>query len=104
METRRIYPRVVHAQEEIKKHLQSLSTSEQDRQLVLQEIEDNKKQTRLHIEQLRDNFPELSYSLETHTAHRLLLHLERVYLQDLIAQGVFSDNEAKKLMTEMNIN
>ncbi|HEY5716073.1 MAG TPA: cation:proton antiporter [Psychromonas sp.] len=91
----------IQAQEEIQKHLHSLSTAEQDTQLVEQEIEDNKKQTRLHIQKLRENFPELSYSLETHTAHRLLLNLERVYLHDLISQGVFSDNEAKKLTAEI---
>ncbi|MGB5444742.1 MAG: cation:proton antiporter, partial [Psychromonas sp.] len=91
----------IQAQEKIQKFLQSLSTSEQDTQAVLQEIEDNKKQTRLHIQRLRENFPELSYSLETHTAHRLLLNLESVYLHDLIAQGVFSDDEAKKLKAEI---
>ncbi|MFT6928231.1 MAG: NhaP-type Na+/H+ or K+/H+ antiporter [Psychromonas sp.] len=91
----------IQGQEEIQKHLQSLSPSEQDRQVVEQEIENNKKQTRLYIEKIRDNFPELSYSLETYAAHRLLLHLERVYLNDLINQGVFNDSEAKKLTREI---
>jgi len=91
----------IQGQEEIQKHLQSLSPSEQDRQLVEQEIEDNKKQTRLYIQNIRDNFPELSYSLETYAAHRLLLHLERVYLNDLINQGVLNESEAKKLTKEI---
>lgn len=91
----------IQGQEEIQKHLQSLSPSEQDRQLVEQGIEDNKKQTRLYIQKIRENFPELSYSLETYAAHRLLLHLERVYLNDLIAEGVLDESEAKKLTKEI---
>jgi hypothetical protein len=91
----------IQGQEEIQKHLQSLSPSDQDRQLVEQEIEDNKKHTRLYIQKIRENFPELSYSLETHAAHRLLLHLERVYLNELITEGVFDESEAKKLTEEI---
>lgn len=91
----------IQGQEEIQKNLQSLSSSEQDRQLVEQEIEDNKKQTRLYIQKIRENFPELSYSLETYAAHRLLLNLERVYLNDLITKGVFDESEAKKLTKEI---
>lgn len=91
----------IQGQEEIQKHLPSLSSSEQDRQLVEQEIEENKKQTRLYIQKIRENFPELSYSLETYAAHRLLLHLERVYLNDLINKGVFDESEAKKLTKEI---
>jgi len=91
----------IQGQEEIQKHLPSLSNSEQDKQLVEQEIEDNKKQTRLYIHKIRENFPELSYSLETHAAHRLLLNLERVYLNDLINKGVFDESEAKKLTKEI---
>jgi NhaP-type Na+/H+ or K+/H+ antiporter len=91
----------LQGQEEIQRHLQSLSPSEQDRKLVEQEIEDNKKHTRLYIQKIRDNFPALSYRLETHAAQRLLLHLERVYLNQLITEGVFDESEAKKLTKEI---
>ncbi|MFT7053209.1 MAG: NhaP-type Na+/H+ or K+/H+ antiporter [Psychromonas sp.] len=91
----------IQGQEEIQKHLYSLSPSEQDRQLVEQQIKDNKKQTRLYIQKIRENFPELSYSLETYAAQRLLLHLERVYLNELINEGVFDESEAKKLTKEI---
>lgn len=91
----------IQAQQEIQKYVQSLSPSEQDTTLAKQDIERNKKQTRIYIQQLRDNFPELSYSLETHSAHRLLLNLERVYLDKLIEQGVLDDSEAHKLTNEI---
>ncbi|MFT6986147.1 MAG: NhaP-type Na+/H+ or K+/H+ antiporter [Psychromonas sp.] len=87
----------IQAQEEIEKFVNSLSPSKQDTETALAAIKHNKNQTRTHIQQLRDNFPELSYSLETHSAHRLMLHLERVYLQDLITEGVLDESEASKL-------
>jgi NhaP-type Na+/H+ or K+/H+ antiporter len=87
----------IQAQEEIQTFAESLSPSKQDTEMVKAEIKQNKTQTRLHINQLRENFPDLSYSLETHSAHRLLLHLERVYLQELITEGVLDESEANKL-------
>lgn len=87
----------IQAQEEIETFASALSPSQRDTEQAIAEITQNKTQTRMHIEQLRDNFPELSYSLETHSAHRLLLNLERVYLHDLIAEGVLDESEANKL-------
>ena len=87
--------------QEIEKYIESLSPSMQDSNLVKQDIEFNKSQTRNYIQQIRDNFPELSYSLETHSAHRLMLNLERVYLDDLISEGVLDDSEANKLTNEI---
>ena len=39
--------------------------------------------------------------LETHSAHRLMLNLERVYLTELIDEGVLDNSEADKLMHEI---
>lgn len=94
-DTARVFLQAMH---EIEKHLQQLAPSQQEMQQVVEEINSNKKYTRLHIKQLRDNFPELSYSLETHSAHRLLLNLERAYLTQLIEEGVLDDSEANKMM------
>jgi len=91
----------VQAQQEIQKHLQALSPSPEQTQRVTQEINYNQSQTRAHIKQLRDNFPDLSYSLETHSAHRLMLNLERVYLSELIDDGVLDHSEAEKLTHEI---
>ncbi|WP_028864750.1 cation:proton antiporter [Psychromonas aquimarina] len=91
----------IQAQEEIEKHISSLSTSKQDAQAAVQDIESNKQHTRLHIQELRENFPDLSYSLETHSAHRLMLNLERVYLDDLISEGVLDESEANILTIEV---
>ena len=87
----------IQAQQEVESFVESLSPSQQDAQTVMAEIAQNKIETRLHIQQLRDNFPELSYSIETHTAHRLMLNLERVFLDDLIDDGVLDESEANKL-------
>ncbi|MCP4323417.1 MAG: cyclic nucleotide-binding domain-containing protein [Psychromonas sp.] len=91
----------VQAQQEIQKHLQALSPSPQETERVAEEINYNQSQTRAHIKQLRDNFPDLSYSLETHSAHRLMLNLERVYLTELIDDGVLDHSEAEKLTHEI---
>ncbi|WP_022942334.1 cation:proton antiporter [Psychromonas hadalis] len=91
----------LQAQQEIQKHLLLLSPSEHETAIVKQEINHNKNQTRLYIKRLRDNFPDLSYSLETHSAHRLMLNLERVYLTELIDEGVLDSSEADKLMHEI---
>ncbi|MEH6451723.1 MAG: cation:proton antiporter [Psychromonas sp.] len=93
----------IQAQEELQKHITSLCPSELDKQQVMQDIEQNKKQTRIYIQQMRENFPELSYRLETHTAHRLLLNLERAYLDDLISEGVLDESESKKLTQEIEL-
>ncbi len=91
----------IQAQQEIEKYVTSLAPSEQDAQDALKDIALNKQHTRQHIQQLRENFPDLSFSLETHSAHRLMLNLERVYLQDLIAEGVLDESEAHKLTLEI---
>jgi hypothetical protein len=91
----------IQAQQEIEKHVSSLAPSPQDADQALKEIAANKQHTYQHIQQLRENFPDLSFSLETHTAHRLMLNLERVYLQDLIAEGVLDESEANKLTNEI---
>ena len=87
----------IQAQQEIESFVESLSPSKQDTEMTMADIAQNKIQTRLHIQQLRDNFPDLSYSIETHTAHRLMLNLERAYLNDLITEGVLDESEANKL-------
>ena len=91
----------IQAQQEIEKYVSSLAPSEQDAQDALKDISFNKQHTRLHIQQLRENFPDLSFSLETHSAHRLMLNLERVYLDDLISEGVLDESEAHKLTLEV---
>ena len=91
----------IQAQEEIEKHVTSLSPSDLDSQRAFKGIEENKQQTRQHVQALRDNFPDLSYSLETHSAHHLMLNLERFYLKDLIDDGVLDESEATKLTHEI---
>lgn len=87
----------IEAQQEIEKYCLDLAPSQQDAEQVLEQIKQNKKETRYHIQEIRDNFPELSYSLETHSAEKLLLHLERVHLNKLISEGMLDDSEASKL-------
>ncbi|MCE2594225.1 sodium:proton antiporter [Motilimonas cestriensis] len=91
----------VQAQEEIIPYVASLAPSDADKEAVLAEIEQNKKATRRRIEELRDCFPDISYSLETHTAHRLMLNLERAHIETLVNEGVLANNEAEKLVTEL---
>ncbi|MCW8996244.1 MAG: cation:proton antiporter [Psychromonas sp.] len=91
----------IQAQQEIEKYVSSLAPSEQDAQDTLKGIALNKQHTYQHIEDLRENFPDLSFSLETHSAHRLMLNLERVYLEELISEGVLDESEAHKLTSEI---
>lgn len=89
------------AQNEVIKHIHNLAPSVQDAQEALADIEANKQQTRVHIEGLREYFPDLSYSLETHTAHRLVLNMERSHLLALVDEGVLDESEAKKMVNEV---
>lgn len=91
----------MQAQQEIEKYALSLAPTDKDAQDAMRDIALNKQYTRLHIQQMRDNFPDLSFSLETHSAHRLMLNLERVYLDDLIDEGVLDGSEAQKLTNEI---
>lgn len=91
----------MQAQQEMEKYARSLAPTAQDAQDVILDIEKNKQYTRAHIQQMRENFPDLSFSLETHSAHRLMLNLERVYLDDLIDEGVLDKSEAHKLTHEI---
>lgn len=91
----------MQAQQEIEKYVLSLAPTDQDAQDAMRDIALNKQYTRLHIQQMRENFPDLSFSLETHSAHRLMLNLERVYLDDLIDEGVLDASEAQKLTHEI---
>jgi len=91
----------IQAQEEIEKHVANLSPCDKDARDAIADIDTNKLHTRMHVEALRENFPDLSYSLETHSAHRLMLNLERAYLNDLIEEGVLDDSESSRLTHEV---
>jgi NhaP-type Na+/H+ or K+/H+ antiporter len=91
----------IQAQQEMEKYIDSLAPSEQVAAATLADIEQNKQVTRRYIQDLRENFPDLSFSLETHSAHRLMLNLERVFLGDLIDEGVLDESEAHKLTREV---
>ncbi|MDW6002475.1 cation:proton antiporter domain-containing protein [Vibrio mangrovi] len=91
----------IQAQEEVARHIHDLAPSVLDAQEALKDIELNTSQTKTHIDALREYFPDLSYSLETHAAHRLLLNLERAHLQTLIDEGMLDDSEAQKLTHEV---
>lgn len=73
----------IQAQEAVARHIHDLAPSVQDAQEALAALEVNTAQTRSHVEALREYFPDLSYSLETHSAHRQMLNLERAHLQKL---------------------
>ncbi|PWI34302.1 cyclic nucleotide-binding protein [Vibrio albus] len=88
----------IQAQEEVARHVAALAPCVKDSEGALQDIEINKSQTRAHIDALREYFPDLSYSLETHSAHRLMLNLERAHTQKLIDEGVVDDSEAQKMI------
>lgn len=85
------------AQQEIEQYVQTLAPSLREAALVRQDIAINKKQARHYIDQIRLNFPELSYRLETHSANQLMINLQRAYLKDLIEQGVLDESEGSKL-------
>lgn len=91
----------IQAQQEMEKFVASLAPNEQVAKATLNDIEQNKRITRRYIQDLRDNFPDLSFSLETHSANRLMLNLERVFLGDLIEEGVLDESEAQKLTREV---
>lgn len=91
----------IQAQQEVARHVPELAPCTQEREDALRDIDINKNQTRAHIDALREYFPDLSYSLETHSAHRLMLNRERAHIQDLIDEGVLDDSEAQKMMQEV---
>ncbi|MCE0493090.1 cation:proton antiporter [Vibrio salinus] len=91
----------IEAQNEIVHHIHDLAPSVQDAKEALADIEVNKLQTQSHIEALREYFPDLSYSLETHSAHRLLLNMERTHLMTMIDEGVLDESEAQKLIEDV---
>ncbi len=88
----------IQAQEVVAHHIPDLSPGDQETQAALLDIATNKAQTRAHIEALREYFPDLSYSLETHSAHRLMLNLERAHIRELIEEGVLDESEAQKMV------
>lgn len=91
----------IEAQDEIVRYIHDLAPSVQDAKEALSDIEINKQQTRAHIEALREYFPDLSYSLETHSAHRLLLNIERNHLLSMIEDGLLDESEAQKLIKDV---
>lgn len=91
----------IQAQDEIIRYLHDLAPSVQDAQDAIADIEANKIQTQTHIESLREYFPDLSYSLETHSAHRLLLNIERSHLLSMVDEGVLDESEAQKLVKDV---
>jgi NhaP-type Na+/H+ or K+/H+ antiporter len=91
----------IQAQEAVARHIHDLAPSVQDAQEALAALDVNTAHTRAHVETLREYFPDLSYTLETHSAHRQMLNLERVHLQKIIDKGVLDGSEAQMLMHEV---
>ncbi len=91
----------IQAQDEIIRYIHDLAPSVQDAQEAIADIETNKQQTRAHIEALREYFPDLSYSLETHSAHRLLLNIQRSHLLTMADDGLLDESEAQVLVKDV---
>ncbi|WED23943.1 cation:proton antiporter [Vibrio sp. JC009] len=89
------------AQKEMEKFIPSLAPTPKDADDTLKDIDLNKRFTRRYIQELRENFPDLSFSLETHSAQCLMLNLERVYLHKLVEEGVLDKSESEHLTMEI---
>ncbi len=91
----------IQAQQEIAQHVSQLAPNKTELDAVIEEIETNKKETRNRINQLRDSFPEVVYCLETHTASRLMLNMERSKIKNLVDDGVLDASEAEKMIVDV---
>lgn len=87
----------IKAQDEISGYISQLAPTAEAAETVRQEILQNKRDTFLRIEQLRDTFPEILSALETQAAVRVLLNRERAVINELVSAGVLDAPEAERL-------
>ncbi len=93
----------INAQDEISGYLSQLAPSAEAENRVREEILQNKRDTFLRIEHLRDSFPEILAALETQAATRALLNRERAVIQQLVSAGVLDKPEAERLVEEVEM-
>ncbi|NRB38040.1 MAG: cation:proton antiporter [Pseudomonadales bacterium] len=88
----------IQAQEELQSHIISLAPNDEEAAAVSTIVNQNKLETLEHIQELRESFPEIIHTLETHTATRLLLNRERSVIQQLLKQAVLDKPEAERMI------
>lgn len=88
----------IQAQENLETHVASLAPDETEAAEVNSLVQENKKKTLEYIQQLRETFPEIVHTLETHSAIRLLLNRERAVVHQQLKQAVLDAPEAKKMI------
>ncbi|RDH44311.1 cation:proton antiporter [Zooshikella ganghwensis] len=88
----------IQAQDHLESYIPSLAPNEEEAAAVKQLIAQNKLKTQEYIEQLRNTFPDLVHTLETHSAIRTLLNRERTVVKQLLNQAVLDKPEAKRLV------
>ncbi len=86
------------AQDEISRYVDQLAPSEGAAARVRGEILQNKRDTFVRVEELRQSFPEILAGLETQAATRVLLNRERAVIQRLVGAGVLDKPEAERLV------
>ncbi|WP_163830807.1 cation:proton antiporter [Spartinivicinus ruber] len=88
----------IQAQDSLENHINSLAPDEAEATKVNLLVKENKKKTLEYIQQLRETFPEIVHTLETHSAIRLLLNRERAVIREQLKQAVLDSPEAKRMI------
>ncbi|MDE1464234.1 cation:proton antiporter [Spartinivicinus poritis] len=88
----------IQAQDTLETHISSLAPDEAEAAKVNALVQENKKKTLEYIQQLRETFPEIVHTLETHSAIRLLLNRERAVIREQLKKAVLDSPEAKRMI------
>ncbi|MCX4027037.1 cation:proton antiporter [Endozoicomonas sp. SM1973] len=88
----------IQAQDTLETHISSLAPDEVEAAKVNALVQENKKKTLEYIQQLRETFPEIVHTLETHSAIRLLLNRERAVIREQLKKAVLDSPEAKRMI------
>jgi hypothetical protein len=93
----------IKAQDAVAQHIDELAPTEEEAEIVRQEVLQNKRETLVHIEKFREAFPELISALETNIAGRVLLNRERAVIHDLLDSAVLDRPEAKRMIADVEL-
>jgi len=93
----------IKAQDAVAQHIDELAPTEEEAEIVRQEVLQNKRETLGHIEKFREAFPEIITALETNIAGRVLLNRERAVIQDLLDSAVLDRPEAERMVADVEL-
>ena len=91
----------IHAQNEMANYVETFAPSVKILKSIKEDINANKTQAYLEVNELKSNFPELLANIETKAAIRMLLNHERSIIHNLVKSGVLEEPEAKRMIEDI---